>query len=94
MRSSAGSAETTTDQGLRQVLRPADGQAPGAGKLTFSTIHSFKGLDAPAVIITDLDEATSPSFKSLLYIGMTRATDRLIALIEIQTLRAAYGGKS
>lgn len=87
-------AETTTDQRLRRVLRPADGLAPTAGKLKFGTIHSFKGLDAPAVIITDLDEATSPGFESLLYIGMTRATDRLIALIEIQTLRNAYGGKS
>lgn len=86
-------AETTTDPWLRQVLRPADGLAPVAGQLRFSTIHSFKGLDAPAVIITDLDEATSPNFESLLYIGMSRATDRLTALIEIQTLRAAYGGR-
>jgi Nuclease-related domain/UvrD-like helicase C-terminal domain/AAA domain len=89
----SSTAETTTDPWLRQVLRPADGLAPVAGQLRFSTIHSFKGLDAPAVIITDLDEATSPNFESLLYIGMSRATDRLTALIEIQTLRAAYGGR-
>jgi len=86
-------AETTSHPWLRQVLRPADGRAPQAGQLRFSTVHSFKGLDAPAVIITDLDDATAPHFESLLYIGMTRATDRLIALIETQTLRAAYGGK-
>jgi hypothetical protein len=87
-------AETTADPWLRQVLRPADGQAPQTGQLRFGTIHSFKGLDAPAVIITDLDEATTPNFESLLYIGMTRATDRLTALIETQTLRAAYGGNA
>jgi hypothetical protein len=87
-------AETTTDPWLRQVLRPADGQAPIAGQLRFSTIHSFKGLDAPAVIITDLDGTITPTFESLLYIGMTRATDRLTALIETQTLRAAHGGYS
>jgi Nuclease-related domain/UvrD-like helicase C-terminal domain/AAA domain len=87
-------AETTSHPWLRQVLRPADGRAPQAGQLRFSTVHSFKGLDAPAVIITDLDDATAPHFESLLYIGMTRATDRLIALIETQTLRAAYGGKA
>jgi len=86
-------AETTTDPWLRQVLRPADGQTPRAGKLRYNTIHSFKGLEAPAVIITDLDEAISPNLDSLLYVGMTRATDRLVVLIEPQTLRAAYGGK-
>lgn len=85
-------AETTTDPWLRQILRQADGQAPRPGQLRYSTIHAFKGLDAPAVIITDLDEATSPNFDSLLYIGMTRATDRLTALIESRTLRTAHGG--
>src|ERR1017187_10835663 len=48
-------AETTTDPWLRRILRPADGEAPVAGQLRFSTIHSFKGLDAPAVIITDIE---------------------------------------
>lgn len=85
-------AETTTDSWLRQILRQADGQSPRPGQLRYSTIHAFKGLDAPAVIITDLDEATSPNFESLLYVGMTRATDRLTALIETQTLRTARGG--
>jgi superfamily I DNA/RNA helicase len=51
--------------------------------LRFSTIHSFKGLDALAVITTDIDEETMPNFESLLYVGMTRAIDRLAALIEI-----------
>ena len=87
-------AETTTDPWLRRILRPADGEAPVAGQLRFSTIHSFKGLDAPAVIITDIEGTITPNLESLLYIGMTRATDRLTALIETQTLRAAYGGYS
>jgi hypothetical protein len=75
-------AESCTDPWLRQILRQADGLAPRPGQLRYSTIHAFKGLDAPAVIITDLDEATSPNFESLLYVGMTRATDRLTVLIE------------
>jgi len=33
-----------------------------------------------------------PNFESLLYVGLTRATDRLFALIEAGTLRAALGG--
>lgn len=86
-------AATATDPWLRQVLRSADGLPARAGQVHYSTIHAFKGLEAPAVIVTDLDEtATADNFDSLLYVGLTRATDRLIALIEATTLRHAVGG--
>ncbi|NNH75579.1 ATP-binding domain-containing protein [Nocardia uniformis] len=87
-------AETTADPWLRQTLISADGRVPRQGKLRYSTIHAFKGLDAPAVIVTDLDGTAVLNFDALLYIGLTRATDRLIALIEVQTLRATYGGNA
>ncbi|MGX9671171.1 NERD domain-containing protein [Mycobacterium sp. HM-7] len=87
-------SESTTDPWLRQILQVADGGAPRPGRLRYSTIHAFKGLDAPAVILTDLDDSAIPNFDALLYIGMTRATDRLTVLIEADTLRTAYGGKS
>jgi superfamily I DNA/RNA helicase len=51
-----------------------------------------KRLEAPAVILTDLDQRLVPNFEVLLYVGMTRATDRLTAIIETSTLRAAFGG--
>lgn len=86
-------AATATDPWLRQILKPADGRPPRPGKVQYSTIHAFKGLEAPAVIITDLDEAvTTENLDALLYVGLTRATDRLIALIEATTLRLAVGG--
>ncbi|WP_369046795.1 nuclease-related domain-containing DEAD/DEAH box helicase [Sinomonas sp. P10A9] len=88
---SSSTAETTPDPWLRQVLRPADGGPPRRGQLAYSTIQAFKGLDAPAVIITDMDRDV-PNYESLLYVGLTRATDRLFALIESGTLRAAFGG--
>lgn len=89
----AGStAESTTDPWLRQVLQPADGHSPRPGKLRYSTIHAFKGLDAPAVVVTDLEQERISNFSALLYIALTRATDRLIALVEKNTLRTAYGG--
>ena len=90
----AGStAETTKDPWLRQILRPADGRAPQRGHLQHSTIHAFKGLEAPAVVVTDLDSQLTPNFESLLYIGLTRATDRLFAVIESGTFRSALGAK-
>ena len=89
---SGSTAETTTDPWLRQVLQPADGLPPRPGRLQHTTIHAFKGLEAPAVVITDLDRHRAPNFEPLLYVGMTRATDRLVAVIESGTLRRAFGG--
>jgi hypothetical protein len=87
-------AEATTDPWLRQILRPADGRTARPGELRYATIHAFKGLEAPAIVITDLDITSTPSFESLLYVGMTRATDRLFVLTEQKTLRMAYGGRA
>lgn len=87
-------AETTTDQWLRQVLRLAEGEHARPGQLQYATIQAFKGLEAPAVVVTDLDRHAVPGFESLLYVGLTRATDRLIALIESGTIRAVLGGNA
>lgn len=85
-------AQSTTDRWLRQVLRPATGDVPRPGCVQHCTIHAFKGLEAPAVIVTDLDHRQVPNFDSLLYVGLTRARDRLVALIEAGTLQMALGG--
>lgn len=61
----AGStAELTDDVWLRQILRPADGHPPRPGQLRHSTIHAFKGLEAPAIILTDLDKASTPKINA------------------------------
>lgn len=89
----ASTAATTTDRWLRQILRPADGLPARPGQIHYSTVHAFKGLEAPAVIVTDLDETvTTDNFDALLYVGLTRATDRLVAIVESTTLRHAVGG--
>lgn len=82
----AGSvAATTTDSWLKSVLVQADGRNTKKGKIRFASIQSFKGLEAPAVIVTDLDRASVPNFESVLYVGLTRATDRLYGVIEEST---------
>jgi superfamily I DNA/RNA helicase len=49
---------------------------------TFSTIHAFKGLESPVVILTDIRSlATSKDF-DLLYVGMSRALHRLAILCD------------
>jgi len=87
-------AASTSDPWLRQVLSPADGSKPIKGRLRYATIHSFKGLDAPAVVVTDLDDSGGLHFDALVYVGLTRATDRLTALVETKTLRRLIGGEA
>ncbi|MGA3539033.1 NERD domain-containing protein [Micromonosporaceae bacterium DT194] len=85
-------AERVTDPRLRQILRPAAEATPLPGKLRYTTISAFKGLESPAVILTDLDARGSSSFEAILYVGLTRATDRLFALIDPETFRKLNGG--
>ena len=51
-----------------------------SGRVRYSTIHSFKGLEAPAVILTDLNESTRGPYHDLISVGVTRARDRLLIL--------------
>ncbi len=55
-----------------------------ARKIWHTTIQSFKGLESPVVILVGIEDVTSDSGKSLLYIGMTRATERLFIIASLQ----------
>lgn len=55
----------------------------------FATIHAFKGLEAPAVILTDIDEFGGDRMESLLYIGMSRAR-QCLAILMHESCRTAY----
>lgn len=50
-------------------------------KIKYGTIHSFKGLEAPVIILTDIEQVDTPSAASLFYVGITRALDRLYILV-------------
>jgi DNA polymerase III delta prime subunit len=56
-------------------LRPYAG--PGGSQAQWTTIHSFKGLEAPAIILTDIEDVDSPNAADLFYIGLTRSVQRL-----------------
>jgi hypothetical protein len=60
-------------------LAPA-ANAP-AGRIRTSTVHAFKGLEATAVILTDVGDLTTEHSRQLLYVATTRATDRLALLV-------------
>jgi len=50
-----------------------------SGKLRYGSIHRFKGLEARAVVLTDIEKVV-PKNRALLYVGATRAKQRLIVL--------------
>ena len=58
-----------------------------ASYVRWGTIHEFKGMEAPAVILTDV-AGVSDRLPDLIYAGATRATDRLIVLTNLQSLTA------
>jgi superfamily I DNA/RNA helicase len=78
-RNSGSSAERLTEQPWCDRLRPLGGGH--GGHALYGTIHAFKGLEAPAVIVTDLDDSSGPQAEALFYIAMTRPTERLVLLI-------------
>lgn len=80
-------AAVCQDPWLRPLL--VESQTAVPGKVRYSTVHAFKGLEAPAVIVTDIDQPTTPGFEALLYVGLTRPTDRLSVL----ATREALAGK-
>ena len=51
------------------------------GYIGFCSVHAFKGMEAPAVIVTDIDGFDAPTSAALFYIAVTRALQRLIILI-------------
>lgn len=53
----------------------------GFNKITFSTIHSFKGLENSIIVMTDVNDLTSSTARSLMYVGMSRARQKLFMVI-------------
>jgi DNA polymerase III delta prime subunit len=55
----------------------------------FCTIHAFKGLEAAAVVVTDITGLRGPTDESLLYIAMSRARHEVVLLLPAE-LRNAW----
>lgn len=76
------SAASRASGAVADALARHDGDANGT---PWGTVHAFKGLEAPAVVLTDVD-GTSPRWQDLLYIGATRATERLVVLTSLDEI--------
>lgn len=80
-------------------LRPLASRSLGSG-VGYCSINAFKGLEAPAVVLTDIAEVSHLSTRDQFYTGFTRATDRTYVLAEtpvrlaLTTLLQAHGVKA
>jgi DNA polymerase III delta prime subunit len=51
----------------------------------FCSTFLFKGLEAPIIILTDIDDISTSQAKSLFYTAITRALDKLIVFVNKKT---------
>ena len=54
----------------------------------YTTIHSFKGLEAPAIIVTDITGVAGPDGGALFYVAASRARNKLVLLADETTKKA------
>lgn len=80
-RASQSAAVTAIDKSpWKERLRPY-GQGT-RGDIGYASIRAFKGLESPAVIVTDIDQITGSEAMALFYIAVTRALHRLVVLVD------------
>lgn len=68
-------AQRVADPAWRERIREA--QVSDQGGPRYCTVYSFKGLEAPVVIVTDISSIGSEADASLFYTAVTRATESL-----------------
>jgi superfamily I DNA/RNA helicase len=56
-------------------------------EIGYCTIHSYKGLEAPVIVLTDIDKIETQKSASLFYVAITRSIERLIILVNEQARR-------
>lgn len=67
---------------------------PKPGKVTFVTIHRFKGLERPVVVLLDIDSYVERNTTELLYVGLTRARSHLVVIANAQSLETLSANKA
>jgi superfamily I DNA/RNA helicase len=70
---------------IRSIPENVSSSKKDSHSINFCTIHGFKGLESPYVILTDIVKMNDDEFRSLLYVGMSRAKIGLSVLIHKQS---------
>ena len=63
-------------------VKPFELTRPGEGTVYYESIHRFKGMEAPAVVLFDVRDGHIASSNANIYVGCTRARDLLYVIHE------------
>ena len=61
--------------------RLTDQWTAAGGEIYCSTVHAFKGLESPVVILTEIESDAARDMEAILYVGCSRACNHLIILV-------------
>lgn len=81
---STGTAQSLLPSQYAQLFTAADSER--VARIRTATVHAFKGLEAPAVVVTGVTALDSAAKRHLLYTAVTRATDRLAVLVHAEAV--------
>ena len=72
-------AASIAEKSWADRIAPYEHAAPD--QIRFTTIQSFKGLDSPAIVVTDIEHLAGELFSSLFYVATTRSLERLCIVV-------------
>ncbi|MCX7263933.1 MAG: NERD domain-containing protein [Burkholderiales bacterium] len=82
MRSDAASCAAAAGDSIQGIrLTPFRAEKDNQQCVRYASVHSFKGLESAAIVLTDIEDIDDELAKSLLYVGMTRARLALVLLM-------------
>jgi hypothetical protein len=61
-------------------FRLTDQWSASSGEIFCSTVHSFKGLESPIVILAEIEPYGAQDLETVLYVGCSRACNHLVVL--------------
>lgn len=74
-------ARSKWHEGEKLAGHPLSWSSPcPSGTIACATIHSFKGLESPVVVLTELAEPDTNRLRQLSYVGCSRAKSHLVIL--------------
>jgi superfamily I DNA/RNA helicase len=74
----------TVDNAVARMLdvERRDGGGRGRGTTPVHTVQAFKGLESPAVVLAGIEDVESEYWRSVLYVGITRARHAAHVLVD------------
>ncbi len=76
-----GAAAKVTVAPWRDRIRPFE-VVPRGNYVRYATVQAFKGMEAPVIVLTDVDQLQGQRARSIFYTATTRPTERLYVLAE------------